>query len=131
MSSLVYHNFEVAPKPVAPFSHAVESDGWIQLTGQMPTDPGDDTRPLPLGIEAQTKRVMDNLIIILTELNLSLDNVVSSRIFITNFERDYEAMNITYKKYFSSGRLPARTCVGVTALAREALIEIDMVAKRS
>mgnify|MGYP001472835809 CR=1 FL=1 len=131
MSSLVYHNFEVAPKPVAPFSHAVESDGWIQLTGQMPTDPGDDTRPLPLGIEAQTKRVMDNLIIILTELNLSLENVVSSRIFITNFERDYEAMNITYKKYFSSGRLPARTCVGVTALAREALIEIDMVAKRS
>ena len=131
MSSLVYHNFEVAPKPVAPFSHAVESDGWIQLTGQMPTDPGDDTRPLPLGIEAQTKRVMDNLIIILTELNLSLENVLSSRIFITNFERDYEAMNITYKKYFSSGRLPARTCVGVTALAREALIEIDMVAKRS
>jgi len=131
VSSLVYHNFEVAPKPVAPFSHAVESDGWIQLTGQMPTDPGDDTRPLPLGIEAQTKRVMDNLIIILTELNLSLENVVSSRIFITNFERDYEAMNITYKKYFSSGRLPARTCVGVTALAREALIEIDMVAKRS
>ena len=131
MSSLVYHNFEVAPKPVAPFSHAVESDGWIQLTGQMPTDPGDYTRPLPLGIEAQTKRVMDNLIIILTELNLSLENVVSSRIFITNFERDYEAMNITYKNYFSSGRLPARTCVGVTALAREALIEIDMVAKRS
>ena len=131
MSSLVYHNFEVAPKPVAPFSHAVESDGWIQLTGQMPTDPGDDTRPLPLCIEAQTKRVMDNLIIILTELNLSLENVVSSRIFITNFERDYEAMNITYKKYFRSGRLPARTCVGVTALARKALIEIDMLAKRS
>ena len=131
MSSLVYHNFEVAPKPVAPFSHAVESDGWIQLTGQMPTDPGDDIRPLPLGIEAQTKRVMDNLIIILTELNLSLENVVSCRIFITNFKRDYEAMNLAYKKYFRSGRLPARTCVGVTALAREALIEIDMVAKRS
>ena len=97
----------------------------------MPTDPGDDTRPLPLGIEAQTKRVMDNLIIILTELNLSLENVVSCRIFITNFDRDYEAMNITYKKYFRPGRLPARTCVGVTALARKALIEIDMLAKRS
>jgi enamine deaminase RidA (YjgF/YER057c/UK114 family) len=47
-----------APAPVAPFSHAVEVDGWMFLTGQMPTDPNDDDAPLPAGIEAQTRRVI-------------------------------------------------------------------------
>ena len=130
MHNLIYHNFEAAPKHVAPFSHAVEVDGWIQLTGQMPTDPADDLRPIPRGIQEQTRRVMDNLIIILKELKLSLKHVVSCRIFITNFERDYEIMNDVYKRYFEGNALPARNCVGVTALARGALVEIDMLAKR-
>ena len=47
---LVFHNVEAAPTHVAPFSHAVECDGWIQLTGQMPTSPNDDEAPLPDGV---------------------------------------------------------------------------------
>ncbi|MEQ8806039.1 MAG: RidA family protein [Rhodospirillales bacterium] len=130
MAGPVFHVFDRAAAPVAPFSHAVECDGWVQLTGQMPTDPEDDTAPLPVGIEAQTRRVMDNLIIVLGELGLDLSHVLSCRLYLRQFERDYEAMNEVYKSYFPPDRLPARTTVGVTGLARGALVEIDMVAKR-
>ena len=119
-----------APAPVAPFSHAVEVDGWVFLTGQMPTDPEDDAAPLPAGIEAQTRRVMDNLILVLNGVSLGLEHVVSARAFLTHFERDYAAMNEVYRSYFPKDRLAARTCVGITALARGALVEIDFVARR-
>ena len=130
MTVPVFHNYSSAPTHVAPFSHAVEFDGWVQLTGQMPTDPIDDARPLPDGIQAQTRRVMDNLGIILNEMQLGLENVLSTRVFLTNFRRDYEAMNNIYKSYFGKDKLPARTCVGVTDLALGALVKIDMVARR-
>ena len=130
MAVPIFHNFSAAPSHVAPFSHAVECEGWVQLTGQMPTDPDDDLKPLPDGIEAQTRRVMDNLIIVLSQAGLGLEHVLSVRVFITDFKRDYDAMNETYRSYFPEDRLPARTCVGVTRLAREALVEIDLVAKR-
>ena len=126
----LFHNFNTAPSHVAPFSHAVECDGWIQLTGQMPTDPDDDLQPLAEDVTGQTRRVMENLVIVLAGLNLGLEHVVSTRVFLTEFKRDYEAMNNVYKEYFSEKRLPARTCIGVTGLARDALVEIDMVARR-
>lgn len=131
MASPIFHKFERAPSPVGPFSHAVECDGWVQLTGQMPTDPNDDSKPLPVGVEAQTRRVMDNLIIVLGEMGLDLSHVLSCRIYLTEFERDYEVMNAIYKSYFPADRLPARTCIGVTGLARGAVVEIDMVARRT
>ena len=119
-----------APAPVAPFSHAVEVDGWVFVTGQMPTDPNDDSAALPDGIEAQTRRVMDNLLLVLRGVDLGLEHVVAARAFLTRFERDYAAMNAVYRSYFAPQRLPARTCVGVTGLARGALVEIDLIARR-
>ena len=130
MSDALFHLFATAAKPVAPYSHAVESDGWVFLTGQIPNDPEDDSRPFPDGIEAQTRRTMENLKIVLANLNLGLEHVVAGRVFLTDFERDYEAMNAVYETYFPADRRPARTCIGVTALAREALVEIDFIAKR-
>jgi len=130
MSAPVFHRLAAAPQPVAPFSHAVESDGWVLVTGQMPTDPHDDTRPLPDGVEAQTRRVMENLRIVLGELDLGLEHVLQARVYLTHFERDYAAMNAVYASHFPAQRLPARTCVGVTGLARGALVEIDLVARR-
>ncbi len=126
-----FHRFDAAPTPVAPFSHAVEADGWVFLTGQMPTDPEDDSKPLPEGVEAQTRRVMDNLIIVLGELGLGLEHVVQARAYLTRFEADYATMNQTYASYFPADRRPARTCIGVTGLARGALVEIDMLARRT
>ena len=82
MSLPTYLMIDKAPQPVAPFSHACEIDGWVFITGQMPTDPDDPTKPLPEGVAAQTRRVMDNLILVLEGLDLSLDNVVQSRVYI-------------------------------------------------
>lgn len=130
MAESQFHLVDEAPTPVGPFCHAVESDGLIVTTGQMPTDPDDDTTPLPEGIESQTRRVMDNLILVLNGIDLTLDDVMSARIYLTHFERDFDAMNAVYKSYFPPDRLPARTCIGVTALAVGALVEIDFVARR-
>jgi 2-iminobutanoate/2-iminopropanoate deaminase len=131
MSEMLFHMIAGAPTPVAPFSHAAEADGWVFLTGQMPTHPDDDAAPLPEGIAAQTRRVMDNLIIVLGGLGLGLQHVVSVRVFLTQFEQDYAPMNAVYRGYFPPDRLPARTCVGVTGLACGALVEIDLIARRS
>jgi len=130
MNTLLFHMIKGAPTPVAPFSHAVEVDGWLFVTGQMPTWPDDDARPLPDGVEAQTRRVMDNLILVLEGSGYRLENVVSVRIYLTDFKSHYAAMNTVYRGYFAPGRLPARTCIGVTGLARDALVEIDMVARK-
>ena len=125
-----FHMIDDAPQPVATFSHASEVDGWVFLTGQMPTWPDAPERALPEGIEAQTARVMDNLAIVLRGLGLGLQNVVQARVYLRAFERDYAAMNVVYKSYFEDGKLPARTCIGVSGLAVGALVEIDMVARR-
>lgn len=130
MSEILHHMIAGGPRPVAPFSHATEVDGFVFLTGQMPTYPDDPDKPLPEGIEAQTKRVMDNLILILEGVGLNLTNVFQVRIYLTEFERDYAVMNETYVSYFEPGKLPARTTIGVTGLAVGALVEIDMIAKR-
>ena len=130
MSVPTFHLLADAPAPVAPFSHAVECDGWVFLTGQMPTDPDDDARPLPAGIEAQTVRVMENLRIVLEGLGLGFEHVVQARAYLSHFEQDYAAMNETYARYFPANRRPARTCIGVTGLARGARVEIDMLARR-
>ncbi|WP_371156541.1 RidA family protein [Jannaschia sp. 2305UL9-9] len=130
MSLPSFHMIDAAPQPVATFSHCTEVDGWVFLTGQMPTWPDDPARPLPEGIAAQTRRVMDNLILVLNGMDLGLENVAQARVYLTDFDRDYAEMNATYSGYFAKGKLPARTCIGVTGLAVGALVEIDMVARR-
>lgn len=130
MSQLLHHMIASGPRPVAPFSHAVEADGWVFVTGQMPTDPSAPDAPLPEGIEAQTRRVVDNLKLVLEGIGLGLDHVTMVRIYLTQFERDYAALNALWPSFFEAGKLPARTTVGVTALAVGALVEIDLVAKR-
>ncbi len=120
-----------APKPVAPFSHATAADGWLFVTGQMPTDPNDDGAPLPEGIEAQARRVIENLKLVPAGNGCGLERVVFARVYLTHFERDYAAMNAVYQSYFAPGRLPARTCIGVTGLARDALVEIDLLARQT
>jgi len=125
-----FHMIAGGPKPVAPFSHAVETDGFVFVTGQMPDTP-DAPGQLPDGIVAQTRAVMENLRRVLTGLELGFEHVVMARIYLTCFKQDYAAMNETYRSYFAEGRLPARTCVGVTGLAYDALVEIDLICRRA
>ena len=130
MTAPLFHMISGGARPVAPYSHAVEADGWVFLTGQIPNHPDDDARPFPADIEDQTRRVMNNLVVVLEGVGLGLGDVVAGRVFLTHFEEDYERMNEVYLSYFPRGRLPARTCIGVTALARNARVEIDFIARR-
>jgi len=130
MTLPIFHMIAGAPDPVAPFSHAVEADGWVFVTGQMPFTGTANDSPYPDGIEAQTRQVMDNLQRVLAGCDLGFHNVVSVRIFLTHFQEDYEKMNRVYAGYFRPGKRPARTCVGVTGLARGARVEIDLIARR-
>jgi 2-iminobutanoate/2-iminopropanoate deaminase len=73
---------------------------------------------------------MENLRLILEGVGLDLSHVVQMRAYLTEFERDYAVFNDTYQRYFPEDRRPARTTVGVTALAVGALVEIDCIARR-
>lgn len=126
----IFHMVAGAPDPVAPFSHAVEADGWVFVTGQMPFAGTSVDEPYPEGIEAQTHQVMKNLQTVLAGCGLGLGHVLSARIFLAHFDADYAPMNAVYASYFPPGRRPARTCIGVCGLARGARIEIDFVARR-
>lgn len=126
---MLFHMVASGPKPVAPFSHAVETDGFVFVTGQMPDTPK-APGVLPDGIVAQTHAVMANLLTVLAGLDLDLQHVIMVRIYLARFKDDYAALNETYAGYFPADRRPARTCVGVTGLAYDALVEIDLVARR-
>jgi reactive intermediate/imine deaminase len=119
-----------APDPVAPFSHAVEQDGWVFVTGQMPFTGLANDSHYPEGIEAQTHQLFANLGRVLNGIGLGLEHVLQARVYLLHFDADYAAMNAVYASYFPPGRRPARTCVGVSGLARGARIEIDFVARR-
>jgi len=120
MSGLLFHMIGTAPEPVAPFSHATEVDGWVFLTGQLPIYPGKPQAPLPEGIEAH----------VLAGLRLDLRDVVRVGAYLAHFDEDYGIFNRLYQSYFEPTRLPARTCIGVSALARGARVEIDLIARR-
>jgi reactive intermediate/imine deaminase len=130
MPAPIFHLIADAPKPVGPYSHVVEAGDFLFVTGQLATDPDDDSLPLPVGIEAQTRKVFDNLKRALAGAGAGFAHVICVRIFLTAFERDYAPLNRIYLEYFPSDRLPARTTVGVTHLARGGIVEIDMIAYR-
>ncbi len=125
-----FHLVPTGPRPVGPFCHATEAAGWVMLTGQMPTDPAAPDAPLPDGIAAQATRVMDNLGLVLAGLGLSWADVVQCRCYLTDLPRDFDAFNAVYAGYFPADRRPARTTIGVTALAVGALVEVDCTARR-
>jgi 2-iminobutanoate/2-iminopropanoate deaminase len=127
----IFHLLPDAPRPVAPYSHAVEAGPFVFVTGQLATDPNDDSLPVPAGIEAQTRKVMDNLARVLGGCGMTFADVVFIRIYLTDFKRDYAPMNAIFSTYFADDRRPGRTTVGVTDLARGGVIEIDMIAFRS
>jgi 2-iminobutanoate/2-iminopropanoate deaminase len=126
----LFHMITGAPDPVAPFSHAVEADGWLFVTGQMPFVGTSLDSSYPEGIEAQTRQVFANLQTVLAGCGLGLEHALSVRVYLTHFEEDYERMNAVYSTHFAIGRRPARTCIGVTGLAKGARIEIDLIARR-
>jgi 2-iminobutanoate/2-iminopropanoate deaminase len=126
---LAFLNFADAPPPppTAAYSHAVRSGDWLFVTGQLGVDP--KTGALVAGgTVAQCRQVMQNLATVLRGAGTSLDRAVMARIYLTDFG-DYEAVNAEYARHFAPGRLPARTTVGVTALALGGAVEIDLIVR--
>ncbi|MEO1578312.1 MAG: RidA family protein [Pseudomonadota bacterium] len=119
--------FAAGPERVGPFSHAVRAGDFLFVTGQMPTLPDDPATLVTGDITAQTRQVMENLKTVLAAAGSSLDRVVFARVYLVNFQ-DFDRMNAVYESYFAPGKLPARTCIGVTGLAVGASVELDLVA---
>jgi 2-iminobutanoate/2-iminopropanoate deaminase len=111
----------------APYCHAARAGSFLFVTGQVAADP--DTGDYVLGdIETETRRVMDNLVLVLEHAGFALSDVVSARAFLTDFG-EYDVFNRVYTEYMGEF-LPTRTTVGVTALAAGARVEVDLVAYR-
>lgn len=127
MPETTYHVFSDGPAMVAPYSHAVQSGDWLYLTGQMPILADGS---IPEGIEAQTRACIENLRILMDRCGFAGADILMARAFLTRFELHYDRFNETYRKLFPADRLPARTTVGVTALARGCDVEIDFVVRK-
>jgi reactive intermediate/imine deaminase len=130
MTAKIHHTAPNAspPPPSSLYSHAVEAGGWLYITGQLPTDPDDPAAPLRLGIEAQSEMCFENIRRILDHARYALEDAVFVRIYLKELERDFATFNRVYARHFPQDEpLPGRTTVGVSALGRGALVEVDLV----
>lgn len=113
-----------APQAIGPYSQAVEANGFVFISGQIPIVPA--TGQMPEGIEAQTEQVMRNIGAILKAAGLGYADVVKSTVLLKNIS-DFAAMNGIYAKYFTT-ECPARAAFEVGALPKGALIEVEVIA---
>ena len=118
-----------APQPIAPFSHATSYGDLLLVTGQMPIIA--EAQEWVRGTFAeQTHAVMRNLERVLKAGGSDWHHVLHARLYITDFAK-YAEVNEAYASWFSDGKFPARTCIGVTALAGGADVEIDLFAVKA
>lgn len=117
-----------APAPVGPYSQAVEDAGWIFLSGQIPLDPASG-RIVEGDIEAQTRRVLENLRAVLAAAGASLDDVVRTTIYLVDLAV-FPRVNAVYAEHFTAPPRPARSTVQVAALPLGSEVEIDAIAVR-
>ena len=114
-----------APAAIGPYSQAIRAGGWIWVSGQIPTDP--DTGEIVEGtIEVQTERALRNLSAVLEAAGSGLDRVVRATVYLADLG-DFAAMNGVYASWFKESP-PARVCVEVSRLPKDARVEIDAVA---
>jgi len=118
-----------APEPVGPYSQAIEQDGWIFASGQIPLDPA--TGKLVDGdVEAQTRQVLTNLRAVLTAAGAGLGDVVRTTIYLTDLA-SFARVNAIYAEHFDGDPAPARATVQVAALPLGAQVEVDCIARRA
>ena len=110
-----------------PFSPVVEANGLVFLAGQVGDVPG-TPGPVPGGIEAETRAMLDNVGRLLRAVGLGYADVVKATVYLCDFD-DFAAMNGVYREYFPT-EPPTRATVGVTRLASEFRIEIEVIATR-
>ena len=113
-----------APAAIGPYSQAVELNGTLFISGQIPVNPA--TGEMPQGIEAQTRQVLKNIGAILEADGLTYNDVVKTTVMIADMA-DFAAMNAVYAEFFTQDK-PARVCFQAAALPKNALVEIEAVA---
>jgi len=113
-----------APAAVGPYSQAVELNGTLFVSGQLPIDP--KTGTMPEGVEAQTRQSLSNIGSILKEAGLGFNDVAKTCVLLQDI-KDFGAMNAVYAEFFPQDK-PARVCYEVAALPKGALVEIDAIA---
>lgn len=118
-----------APAAIGPYSQAVQIGDFLYTSGQVGFDPASGAL-VPGGIEDQTIRVLENLKAVLEAAGTGLQNVVKTTVFLKNMS-DFAAMNAIYATYFAPEGVvaPARSTVEVARLPKDALVEIEAVAK--
>ena len=110
-----------------PFSQVVEATGLVFVAGQVGSAP-DGHGPVPGGIEAETRQMLDNVGRLLRIVGLDYRDVVKATVYLRDFA-DFAAMNTIYREYFPA-EPPTRATVGVTALAADYRVEIEVIAAR-
>ena len=116
-----------APAAIGPYSQAIDLGDLIITSGQIPLDPASGT--FPQGIEAQTRQALSNVKAILASVGLTMDSVVKTTVFLKDMN-DFAAMNGVYATFFTEGNYPARSAVEVARLPKDALVEIEVIAKK-
>lgn len=115
-----------APKAVGPYSQAIEVNGTLYISGQIPVNPADGT--VPETIEAQSRQALKNVGAILAAAGLSYSDMVKTTVLLDDIA-DFSAMNAVYAEFFT-GDKPARACFQVAALPMGVKVEIEAIAVR-
>ena len=115
-----------APAAFGPFSQAIKTESFVFVTGQLPLDPASG-KLVSEDVQQQTHQVLQNLKAILAEAGSSMDQVVKATVFITRMD-DFDQMNRVYETYFTKP-FPARSCIAVSGLAKDAKVEIEAIAQ--
>ncbi|HBI81605.1 MAG TPA: reactive intermediate/imine deaminase [Bacteroidales bacterium] len=118
---------EKAPKAVGPYSQAVEANGFLFISGQIPIHPLTG-KVVEGGIKEQTEQVLQNIGVILNEAGLSYGNVIKTTCLLSDMD-NFAAMNEVYARYFTS-EMPARAAYGVVRLPLGVMVEIECIAAR-
>lgn len=116
-----------APAAIGPYSQAIEVNGFVYASGQLPIDPATGAFPEG-GVQEQTRQSLLNVKAILEEAGLTLANVVKTTVYLADMG-DFAAMNEIYSQFFSRP-FPARSAVAVKALPKGALVEVEVIAAR-
>lgn len=116
-----------APAAIGPYSQAIEVNGFVYASGQLPTDPATGAFPEG-GVKEQTRQSLLNVKAILEEAGLALSNVVKTTVYLADMG-DFAAMNEVYSQFFAQP-FPARSAIAVKALPKGALVEVEVVAAR-
>lgn len=116
-----------APAAIGPYSQAIEVNGFVYASGQLPIDPATGAFPKG-GVKEQTRQSLLNVKAILEEAGLALSNVVKTTVYLADMG-DFAAMNEVYSQFFAQP-FPARSAIAVKALPKGALVEVEVVAAR-